>query len=183
MNQISETIAAAPVVLEALPGGQLAAAHQTPAGLQDRRQLATRRAIFVVLNLASMAALTWGLAGAFSKGGWSIPDMVIMGCFVLGAPWTVMGLWNAVIGLWLLHGVSGGLGAVAPHVAAMAHKGPLTTRTALAMTVRNEDPARSFARLGEMRRSLDATGHGQHFDVFILSDVASISTCRSTATA
>jgi membrane glycosyltransferase len=129
-----------------------------------------RRVVFFALNFATLAALTWGIAMAFSAGGWSTSDIVIMGCFLVGAPWTVMGLWNALFGIWLLHGRRNGLAEVAPHLGAMAHTGPLTTRVALAMTVRNEDPLRSFQRLAEMRRSLNATGHGQHFDVFILSD-------------
>jgi membrane glycosyltransferase len=146
--------------------------HMTPAGLQDRRDLARRRAVFTVLNLVTLSALTWGIAMAFSAGGWSISDIVILICFLIGAPWTVMGMWNAVIGLWLLHGRRTGMAKVAPHLAAMENKGPLTTRTALAMTVRNEDPLRSYERLVEMRRSLDATGHGHHFDIFILSDTS-----------
>jgi membrane glycosyltransferase len=79
-------------------------------------------------------------------------------------------MWNAAIGLWLLHGRKDGLAAVAPFLRAAEAAGPLTTRTALAMTVRNEPPARSYRRLAEMRRELEATGHGSHFDVHILSD-------------
>src|SRR5690606_14686994 len=50
--------------------------------------------------------------------------------------------------------------------------GPLATRTALAMTVRNEEPGRAWRRLAAMRRALDETGHGQHFDIHILSDTS-----------
>lgn len=172
MNQISETLDATPIRVESLeqPASVIEDSVLTPAGLQDKRTLATRRAIFIAINLATLAALTWLLAKAFSLGGWSIADMVIMGCFLVGAPWTVMGMWNAILGVWLLHGTRDGLAKVAPHLSAMNNTGPLTTRTALAMTVRNEDPLRSFQRLVEMRRSLDGTGHGLHFDVFVLSD-------------
>src|SRR5690606_1922064 len=38
------------------------------------------------------------------------------------------------------------------------------------MTIRNEDPDRTFARLEAIRGSLDQTGQGQAFDVFVLSD-------------
>ncbi|MEO1491103.1 MAG: glucans biosynthesis glucosyltransferase MdoH [Pseudomonadota bacterium] len=165
-------------IAETIQLGRITPAHDveagplTPAGLQDKRVLATRRAIMLALNGATMAGLSWGIAMAFSAGGWSISDIVIMVCFLIGVPWTVMGLWNALVGIWLLHGRKNGLTAVAPHLEAMARTGPLTTRTALAMTVRNEDPERSFLRLAEMRRSLDETGYGQHFDIFILSDTS-----------
>ena len=168
MNQLIQPVDATPVDLSRLTAPE--DATRTPTGLQDKRTLATRRAIFVALNAATLAALTWGIAQAFSAGGWSTSDIVIMTCFLVGAPWTVMGLWNALFGIWLLHGRRNGLEVVAPHLAAMEHTGPLTTRTALAMTLRNEDPTRSLQRLAEMRRSLDATGHGAHFDIFILSD-------------
>jgi len=144
----------------------------TPAALQDRRDLARRRMIFVLLNAASMAVLIWMIHRALSAGGWSISDAVILGCFLVGAPWTVMGVWNALIGIWLLHGRRDGPAQVAPHLDAMVGDGPLTTRTALAMTMRNEAPERSYRRLAEMRRSLDATGHGRHFDIFVLSDTS-----------
>lgn len=142
----------------------------TPAGLQGKAALATRRAVVLTLNLTTLFFLTWGIAEVFGTGGWSLSDIVIVGCFLIGAPWTVMGLWNAVIGLWLLHGRSGGVAAAAPHLAAGEGDGPIASRVAVAMTLRNEDTARALDRLAEIRRSLNATGQGLHFDVFVLSD-------------
>jgi len=142
----------------------------TPAGLQHKRVLARRRALMIALNLASVTALFWGIATAFAPGGYSVSDIVIMACFLLGAPWTVMGVWNAALGVWLLHGARDGLGAVAPHLAAGETEAPVTVRVALTMTLRNEDPARPLARLAEMRRNLDETGEGGQFDIFVLSD-------------
>ncbi len=46
----------------------------------------------------------------------------------------------------------------------------LTTRTALLMPTYNEDPGRVMAGVQAMQESLDATGQGAQFDVFILSD-------------
>ena len=177
MNQFSRTIAVEadvlPVDLHGLDVGRkpdVDESHLTPAGLQDIRDLARRRATVFALNLVTLAGLCWLLAMAFSAGGWSASDVIIFACFLVGAPWTVMGMWNAVIGIFLLHGSKDGLQRVAPHLTAMDGIGPLTTRTALAMTVRNESPLRSFEKLVSMRASLDATGHGDHFDVFVLSD-------------
>jgi membrane glycosyltransferase len=146
----------------------------TPAGLQDKRTLMARRIAFTAVNLVTLAALTWGLANVFGKGGWSASDIVIVACFLVGAPWTSIGLWNAMLGVWLLHGPGfgqqGGVTSAAPHLAAGETDAPVTSRTALAMTVRNEDPLRSYQRLAVMREGLDATGWGQQFDIFILSD-------------
>ena len=143
---------------------------RTPADLQDRRMLARRRRTVFALNLATMLALLAGLVGVFSIGGWSATDIVIMACVCIGAPWTVMGFWNAVIGLWLMHGVRDGVARAAPHMTDLHETLPVTGRTALTMFLRNEPPEPSFARLLEMRRSLDATGWGAQFDIFVLSD-------------
>ncbi len=142
----------------------------TPATLQDKRDLAMRRSVFVALNLASLAALAWGVAQVFGEGGWSATDVIIVVCFLFGAPWTVMGLWNSLIGVWLLHGRRNGVAVAAPHLAAGDTDAPVAGRIAVAMTVRNEAPLRSYQRLAVIRESLDATGQGKHFDVFILSD-------------
>ncbi|MBY8975269.1 glucans biosynthesis glucosyltransferase MdoH [Rhodobacteraceae bacterium NNCM2] len=144
--------------------------HMAPTGLQDLRDLARRRAVVVALNLATLAALSWGIYNVFSVGGWSASDIIIVICFFLGAPWTIMGLWNALIGMWLLHGRRGGVALAAPHLATELGGAPLTTRTAVAMTLRNEDTARALDRLAEVRRGLDATGQGDAYDFFVLSD-------------
>lgn len=175
MTQITHSIATTPdapaIDLPGLPSGSTGS-HLTPSGLQDTRDLARRRILVVIVNIVTLAALSWVLSKAFSAGGWSTSDIVIFACFLLGAPWTVMGMWNAVIGIWLLHFRKNGLDAVAPHLSAMENSGPLTTRTALAMTVRDEPPIRSFEKLARMRADLDATGYGEHFDVFVLSDTS-----------
>lgn len=141
----------------------------TPAGLQSRRVLARRRAVVLGLNLVTVAALCWGVGTILAAGGWSVPDLVIMACFLVGTPWTVMGLWNAVLGLWLLHR-RGGLREACPLIDEGLGDEPVTARVAVAMCLRNEDPARALARLLAVRESLDATGQGHAFDVFVLSD-------------
>lgn len=142
----------------------------TPAGLQDKRSLASRRAVMIGLNLISLAALTWGVGRVFGAGGWTVSDIVIMVCFFIGAPWTLMGVWNSLMGFALLHLRRDGLALAAPHLAAGDSAAPITTRVAVAMTIRNEEPLRSYQRLAVMRRSLDETGYGAQFDFFILSD-------------
>ncbi|MEO0820912.1 MAG: glucans biosynthesis glucosyltransferase MdoH [Pseudomonadota bacterium] len=144
----------------------------TPAGLQTTRVLTRRRVIFAALTLSSIVALGLGIAGVFGADGWSASDIAILVCFLIGAPWTVMGVWNALLGVWLLHGVRDGVASAAPHLSAADEGRQVHTRVAVAMTVRNEPPEASFARLAEIRRSLDATGRGHLFDIFILSDTS-----------
>ncbi|QEL25776.1 glucans biosynthesis glucosyltransferase MdoH [Bosea sp. F3-2] len=142
----------------------------TPAGLQDATVLRRRRLLVLVLNLATLALLLAGLAQVLGVGGWTAADVAVFVAFLFGAPWTVLGFWNAAIGLWLLHGRKDGLAEVAPFAAAGERATPLTLRTAVLMTLRNEDPARAFRRLKVVKESLDATGEGVWFDYFVLSD-------------
>ncbi|HEY5794242.1 MAG TPA: glucans biosynthesis glucosyltransferase MdoH [Bosea sp. (in: a-proteobacteria)] len=152
-----------PGALEPLPG-------LTPAGLQSQAVLAMRRRLVLALNLATLAALLYGLSQVLGAGGWTAADVAIFIAFLFGAPWTVLGFWNAVIGLWLLHGVEDGMARVAPFAAAGDAPTPIAIRSAILMTLRNEDPARAFQRLRVVKGSLDATGEGGWFDYFILSD-------------
>ena len=142
----------------------------TPAGLQEKAALARRRAAMLALNGLCLALLGWMLWRALAPGGMSASDIVFFACFLVGAPWTVMGLWNALAGIWLLHGRRDGMALAAPHLAAGETDAPIASRVALTMTLRNEAPDRSLAKLAEMRRSLDATGWGHLYDIFVLSD-------------
>jgi membrane glycosyltransferase len=144
----------------------------SPAGLQFTAELRRRRRIVLVLNVATYGALVAGLAVVLGAGGWSAVDAAILACALVAAPWTVLGFWNAVLGLWLLHGVPDGLDRVAPFARAGDRPEPLRLRTAVLMTLRNEDPARATARLAVVKESLDATGYGDAFAYFILSDTS-----------
>ncbi|WP_420103415.1 glucans biosynthesis glucosyltransferase MdoH [Bosea sp. (in: a-proteobacteria)] len=154
----------------AQPAQAIEAIGLTPAGIQSAATLARRRFVVLALNLVTLAALVYGLAHVLGAGGWSVADGVILVAFLFGAPWTVLGFWNAVIGLWLLHRRGDGLAEVAPFAAAGEDGKPLALRTAVLMTLRNEDPARAFRRLRAVKASLDATGEGVWFDYFVLSD-------------
>jgi membrane glycosyltransferase len=164
MNQRPAPTTFRRVTQEAGPSGL------TPAGLQAETMLRRRRFLVLALNLVTLALLLAGLALVLGAGGWSVADVVIFVAFLFGAPWTVLGFWNAAIGLWLLHGKADGLAVVAPFAAAGEQPAPLSLRTAVLMTLRNEDPARAFRRLEAVKHSLDGTGEGVWFDYFVLSD-------------
>ncbi len=59
---------------------------------------------------------------------------------------------------------------VAPYATAGDEKVPLRIKTAIFMTLRNEDPERAIARLRTVKASVDATGEGAAFGYFVLSD-------------
>jgi membrane glycosyltransferase len=166
MNQRPAPTTFRPAAQEAAPVGF------TPAGLQDEAGLRRRRLLVLALNLATLALLLAVLAPILGAGGWSVVDVAIFIAFLFGAPWTVLGFWNAAIGLWLLHGRRDGLKQVAPFAAAGDLATPLALRIAVLMTLRNENPERAFRRLRVVKDSLDATGEGVWFDYFVLSDTS-----------
>jgi membrane glycosyltransferase len=142
----------------------------TPAGIQSTAELRRRRWIVLALNLITwwlLNAAAWTILGS---GGWTLVDIILALCFAIATPWTVLGFWNALIGLWLLHRGGDALAEVAPFAAAGDLDTPLSVRTAVFMTLRNEDPERAIARLRIVKDSIDATGEGGQFDYFILSD-------------
>jgi membrane glycosyltransferase len=148
----------------------------TPAGLQSARLLTTRRAFVLLLNVATylglVGVLAYVLAHISANGGWNIAGILFFIAFLFGAPWTVLGFWNAMLGFWLLHGVRDGFARVAPYAPAGEDPGPVTLKVAVLMTLRNEDPARALARLRIVKASLDRTGFSDRFAYFILSDTS-----------
>ncbi len=142
----------------------------TPTGLQFIDDLSQRRRIVVVLNVATYLGMLWIASRVLGAGGWSLVDVILFVGFAFGTPWTVLGFWNAVIGLWLLHFHKNPIATVAPFAPAGDVATPITIKTAIFMTVRNEDPARAILRLQTVKASVDATGQGKTFSYFVLSD-------------
>jgi len=142
----------------------------TPAGLQAMPELTRRRRIVIALNVATWLLLMWAAATVLAAGGWTLIDTVLLVAFAIGSPWTVLGFWNSVIGLWLLHVHPDPMAEVAPYAAAGDTTVPIGVRTAVFMTLRNEDPQRAFLRLRTIKQSIDATGSGEEFSYFVLSD-------------
>ncbi len=146
----------------------------TPAGIQSQRQLLLRRLLYVLLVCVTCAVLAYGIALALglNRTGASLPESAIFVLSLLGLPWFATGLWNALIGLWLLHGKRDGLHKAAPYLRAAETSTPLRLRVALIMTIRNEDPRRAFARFSAVRDDLVATGEASLIDYFVLSDTS-----------
>jgi len=142
----------------------------TPTGTQSMDDLRRRRLIVLALNVSTFGLLLWGAVNVLKVGGWTVVDTALLIAFAVGSPWTVLGFWNSVIGLWLLHGVRDPLAKVAPYARSGDLATPIMVRTAVLMTLRNEDPGRAILRLKAVKESIDATGFGSRFGYFILSD-------------
>jgi len=52
------------------------------------------------------------MAAVAGAGGWTLVHVLLLACFAVATPWTVLGFWNGVIGLWLLHGRANGVPAL-----------------------------------------------------------------------
>lgn len=153
-----------------LPAGDDTSVLTTPTGVQSMDELRRRRLLVAGLNTVTWVLFMGGVASVLGAGGWTALDYVLFIAFAIGSPWTVLGFWNSVIGFWLLHIAKDPMQRVAPFAAAGDLPAPLTVRTAIMMTLRNEDPVRAFLRLRTIKASVDATGEGRQFDYFILSD-------------
>jgi membrane glycosyltransferase len=129
-----------------------------------------RRVFVATANLVTYGAMLGGLAHAIGGSGLAL---VLIGACAVFVPWSVLGFWNAAIGLTLLFSARRG---ARPKTAAKL-------RTAIVMTVRNEDPERAVARLQVVQRSIDATGEGDRFGFFLLSDTSDLEIAAREETA
>lgn len=142
----------------------------TPAGIQSTAVLTRRRVFVASLALALLSTLLVAVHTALNANGMSAFDWGILACVALSAPWIILGVINAGLGLAVLHGRKNSGDVIGGYLAAADAPTPLSSRTALLMTLRNEDPDRSIARLRAMVESLDEAHALAHYDVFILSD-------------
>ncbi len=167
MDHINET-ATQPIAAE--PLATLFSNGLTPTGTQSTSVLFRRRVLVAVLNLATFAVVTAAFARLVSTGGWTALDMALLATFMLSTPWTILGVWNALVGLWLLHAREDGMRAVAPYAFNGPACEPITARIAICMTLRNEDPERALARFRRVKHGLDNTPDAARFAYFVLSD-------------
>jgi len=162
-DQIQDPVAFSPLPLDT---GEAGEGGLTPAGLQSRRILTLRRLFALALCALTLGAVLYGVAVVFGENGLSALEWGMIACVALSAPWTILGFWNSLLGLFLSRSVR----QVMPFAAGEDRDDPVTSRIAVAMAIRNEDPRRAFDRLLAMRRSLDGTAWGHRVDLHILSD-------------
>ena len=91
----------------------------------------------------------------------TILQYVLLALFVVNFSWIAIAFTSAVLGFVTLLARRPTPDAPAPR---------LSTRTAIVMPVYNERTSRTFAAIEAIRSSVEATGQGDSFDYFVLSD-------------
>ena len=125
--------------------------------------MAIRRTLVLLLVLLTGAGLIALLWEVLAPGGWTVAKLVMLAAFSGTVPWTGLCLANGLIGFVVLLTSSDRVGAV-------FQPGGELPRTAIAMTVRDEDMSLVLPPLRRLLRELDLAGAGAAFTVFILSD-------------
>jgi membrane glycosyltransferase len=131
-----------------------------------------RRVLYAALVASTIAGLIVLMAIALSAGGFSAFDGVILALFAVTLPWSVIGFWNATIGFLVMRFSRDPTIAVTPMAAAVRGDEMITASTAILMCIRNEPPQRVIRNLAPMLAGLAATGAGDRFHLYVLSDTS-----------
>ncbi|MES2997436.1 MAG: glucans biosynthesis glucosyltransferase MdoH [Verrucomicrobiota bacterium] len=123
---------------------------------------------FSLVFVINIAATLW-LADIFKGMGFQKAHYLALGVFIVLNGVLVLGSMHAVVGFF-----AGLAGRKSNNVRisrlAEGHSGPLTARHAVVMPVYNEDSVKTCGRIEAIYRSIEATGHIDSFDFYILSD-------------
>jgi len=129
-----------------------------------------RRVAFGALVLATTAATIWLAARTLAPGGLGVVDLILIALFAATLPWTVIGFWNAMIGLIVMLVADDPAAAVFPAAARLAGDEPITSSTAILLCIRNERPDRILRNLQPLLAGLVEAGVGERFHLYVLSD-------------
>lgn len=129
-----------------------------------------RRVGYALALTGTWLAMTLALAHTLGEDGLGPLDLVMLLSFAVALPWAVIGFWNSAIGLWLLLRGPAAIADAAPAIPASERAAVPGGQTALLVFIRHEARERLQRNLTVMLRDLAATGHGEHFRLFILSD-------------
>jgi membrane glycosyltransferase len=141
----------------------------TQAEAADQSMFA-RRAVFAVLFSVTMAGSLWLAAVALTPGGFGILDVAALILFAVTLPWMVAGFSNAVIGFVIMRFSADPVAAVLPAAGRIGDDQPVTASTAILLCVRNELPLRIIRNLEPMLEGIHASGYGERFHLYLLSD-------------
>lgn len=108
----------------------------------------------------------YGMYDVVKVGGVTVLEALLLGLFLVLLAWVTFSFMSALAGFFVL------LTRRKPGLP-VDTTGPLpavSSRTAMLMPAYNEDPHHLMARLRAMYESVEATGYGEKFDWFLLSD-------------
>lgn len=146
--------------------------------------LTARRLLFFGLVLATTLGGAAAMALILYPEGPGISAVFILLLFSLIFGWVAQAFWTALIGFVLrLFAIDPLSLARLPGRPPPDDDAPPRGRTAVVMPVHNEDPERVIRGLEATCRSLLATGHGERFHVYLLSDTTRADIARQEETA
>lgn len=131
--------------------------------------LKMRRFLFLALCVASFVILSAMMVITLSPNGYGVLDIVMIGSFLVTLPWTIIGFWNAVIGLGVMRLSRDPVKTVCP-IEDGNPDAPLNSRTAVLSCVRNEDVSGLETNLDAMLADLVRSGESSAFSLYVLSD-------------
>lgn len=134
-------------------------------------RMTRRRLLFVSMFIVAFVGLTALMALTLMPGGYSKIDILLLICFMITLPWTIIGFLNAVIGLMLMRFSSDPVASVCPIDLGRKDQAP-TSRTALLSCIRDEDIAPLSRKLTAMLVDLERNKALGHFSLFVLSDTS-----------
>jgi membrane glycosyltransferase len=139
-------------------------------GPQSRAGLLGRRLLFIFLVVTTTGLLVAWLMSILAGTVWFPFAVLMLTIFFIYAVGQMIWFWNALLGFVLLNWTRDPLSQVFPPADNARAEDPIVALTAIVMTVRNGDPARSFARFRSMKAALDQTDFAGKFHFFVLSD-------------
>ncbi|WP_317055366.1 glucans biosynthesis glucosyltransferase MdoH [Roseovarius rhodophyticola] len=140
-------------------------------GDTNARAIRRRRLAVLTANVITVALLFGAMTTFLSFGGLIWIEWAMLVAYALTLPWLSIGMWNALLGLWLdLKHSDQAAVVVNPALGRITGQEPIATRIAVVMPLRNEDPAPSLHRLRGLQDELAHTPWAKHFDFYVLSD-------------
>ena len=130
-----------------------------------------RRLTFAFLVFATFCSLVALMVLTLSPGGYSVLDVVILFCFIVTLPWTIIGFWNATIGLLVMCLTSDPAKAVCP-ISDGDPSAPFMGSTALLSCIKDEDPDALETNLSTMVSGLIRSNQARNFTLYVLSDTS-----------
>lgn len=130
-----------------------------------------RRALILALNLATICVLFAAMLTLFAQTGITWAEWIMLGAFLLTLPWLSIGVWNSIVGFLLDRRYGARAPAkVTPALDRIRGDERITSRVAVVMPLRNEDPDASIARLRRLEREVAYSPWAARFSFHILSD-------------
>jgi membrane glycosyltransferase len=135
-------------------------------------EYSVRRLFVATLTTVSMLGTTFILVAILSRGSLGFIAYLAVAAFLVNMTWVALSFWNSVIGFLVLRDFGKPSTKIGAELEGSETRNALDARTAVVMTIRDDDVDSVFARIKATRKSLEKTGSAALFDYFILSDTS-----------